>query len=241
MTAHAPTSLPGRVVDRENQGWFTTADAGGNTVYSSRWGSPTCDYETLLATRGPLRPVLPAISDDVERITELLAASGRRAITTLAAALDVVHHRAREHGWLDPSVESVDYGAATMTAGRSGSWESAVLLDVIYFGNGLNLTTAAPDSEEHRAAGPNRRVSAPHRDQLAEIFQRWVSDPRRYTEVAETLAAIVSDFCDTRHGADGWPAIADQWLQPTSLDRDGYATTYRLFYSRSQFYNDPEL
>ena len=42
-----------------------------------------------------------------------------------------------------------------MTAGRSGSWESALLLDVIYFGNGLNLIPDAPDSEEHRASGPN--------------------------------------------------------------------------------------
>lgn len=241
MTTHAPASLPSRVVDRDNQGWYTTADANGNVVYSSGRASPTCDYDTLQATRSPLRPVLPVTDDDVDRITELLAASGRRAITTLAAALEVVHHRAREHGWHERPAESADYGDATMTAGRSGSWESALLLDVIHFGNGLNLISDAPDSEEHRASGPNRRVSVPHRDQLAEVFQRWVSDPQRYTEVAETLASIVSEFCDSRHDADGWRAVADQWLQPTSLDRNGFTITYRLFYSRSQFYDDPGL
>ncbi len=93
-----------------------------------------------------------------------------------------------------------------------------LLLDDIYFGNGLNLISDAPDSEEHRASGPNRRVSVPHRDQLAEAFQRWVSDPQRYTEVAETLASIVSELCDSRHGADGWRAVADQWLsRPASI------------------------
>ncbi|ELB87122.1 hypothetical protein Rwratislav_41350 [Rhodococcus wratislaviensis IFP 2016] len=238
----APESLPGRVVDRDNQGWFSTSDTSGNWVYSPGWSSPTCDYETLQATRSPLRPVLPVTSEDEHRIAELLASSGRQAIATLAAALEVVHYRARrERGWLDRPAESADYAKATLIAGRPGSWESSLLIDVILFGNGLNLPTEGLDVEQRRAAGPNRRVSTPNRDQLAEVFQRWVSDPQRYTEVAETLASIVSDFCDSHHGADGWRAVADQWLQPTSLDRDGFTVTYRLFYSRSQFYNDPGL
>ena len=63
--------------------------------------------------------------------------------------------------------------------------------------------------------------------------------PDRYTEVAETLASIVSSHAD-QHGADGWRAIADQWLQPQALSRADFATCYRLLYSRSEHY-DPFL
>jgi hypothetical protein len=72
---------------------------------------------------------------------------------------------------------------------------------------------------------------------MAAIISRWVTDPVRYTEVAETLADIVSYHAD-QYGADGWRAIADQWLQSSAIGRSGYRSAcYRLFHSRSEHYN----
>lgn len=64
-----------------------------------------------------------------------------------------------------------------------------------------------------------------------DLFRRWVTDPACYTEVAETLAAVVCGYCGDTHGSDGWAAVADQWLQPGGLARAGFSLCYRLFYS----------
>ena len=53
-----------------------------------------------------------------------------------------------------------------------------------------------------------------------------MTDPTRFTEVAETLAWMVSSYAE-EHG--GWKAIADQWLQPGGLDKEGvYVTSHLL-------------
>jgi len=71
---------------------------------------------------------------------------------------------------------------------------------------------------------------------MAAIITRWVTAPDRYTEVAETLASIVSGYAD-QHGPGGWRAIADQWLQSPTFGGSGFRACYRLFYSRSEHYS----
>ena len=125
-----------------------------------------------------------------------------------------------------------------MMAGRAGSWEADLLISVVWIGNGLNLakpTKAMKDVGKLRAAGPVRRVDKAARDAMAAIiWWRWVTNPERYTELAENLAAVVSRYADDRFGRDGWAKIADQWLQPGGLAHVDFATCYRLFYSLSQ-------
>jgi hypothetical protein len=74
---------------------------------------------------------------------------------------------------------------------------------------------------------------------MAAIITRWVMDRARYTEVAETLADIVSCYAD-RHGPDGWHMVADQWLQSPAFCGSGFRACYRLLHSRSEHY-DPIL
>lgn len=231
---------PGRVVDPHGQGWYL-ADGG---KYEASFGFnrdlPGRTYDDLIATRGPLlRPVLPITDDDDARFRELFATARRRTVTTLAAAIEQTFHRLVENAHRLGAGQSWEVAKRTLTAGREGSWESSVLIDVACFGNGLNMAAPrkgiADDVMTLRARGPARRVHKETRDAMADILYRWVTDPARYTEVAATLAYLVSSYADgqTAYPHDGWRAVADQWLQPNSLARDDFVTCYRLLYSTS--------
>jgi hypothetical protein len=106
-------------------------------------------------------------------------------------------------------------------AGREGSWESECLIPVIGFG-----TTLKPS-----------RINSESRAALTEIITWWVTGSAWYTEVAETLAGIVSGYADQAHGPDGSKRIADQWLQPGGMAGNDFRATYRWLYSRSQHFS----
>lgn len=235
-----------RAVDRDNQGWHPTRGADGEVVYAADYGFQRDladrSLEQLAETRGPLRPVLPITEDDVAALRELFAVAGRKTVTTVAAALETVfYHLREEKGGLDNAHGSYEYARRTLMAGREGSWESELLHEVVLFGNGLNLATAKQagchewNVEARRAAGPARRVHGDVRAALAAMFGRWVTDPDRYTEVAETLAYVVSSYADQQAG--GWAGVADQWLMPGGLAKDDFSMCYRLFYSLSEHFN----
>jgi hypothetical protein len=240
-----PSQKPGRVVDRDNYGWYRASDGQGSSVYCVDYRTRSPDYATLEATRGPLRPVLSVDDGDIAELDRLFAMAGRRAVTSLAAAIESVVNQIRETAWarypVDASTSSYEYAMRTLKAGRAGSWESALLQDVVFFGEDLNLNRKAArhDVAAMRAAGPGRRVHRKARDKMAAVITRWVTDPDRYTEVAETLAYIVSSYAD-QHGPDGWRMIADQWLQSSAFGGGGFRACYRLLYSRSEHY-DPSL
>lgn len=235
-----------RVVDRYNQGWHQTGSRE-STAWAADYGSmrglddmPTLD--DLAETRGPLRPVLPVTDEDETEIRELLTRAGRKSIATLAAALEQAWHQIRESAENRDSSDPCDFATRTMLAGREGSWESENLKSVIAFGENLNLVQrkgAGSSERQMRAAGPSRRVDAGIRDQLTAMFCRWVTDPERYTEFAETLASVVSRYCDDADesgqagGRRGWERVADQYLQPGALSRDDGRRCFSLFYSRS--------
>lgn len=247
------TDSPYRLVDRFNQGWVITG--GGD--YQPGGHHPELGNHSLAELteqRGPCRPVLPVTDDDEELLHDAFRRAGRKTIATLAAALEQVFHtlREREGGLRNPG-GSYEAARRTMTAGREGSWESEVLISAIIFGNGLNLLPPKrgfQNVHERRAAGPKSRVNRDVRDALADILLRWVTGPDRYTEVAETLAAVVSRYADeTAYGREdvkvaddpdamlGWKSVADQHLQPgTPADAD-FVTCYRLFYSQSAHFN----
>lgn len=231
---------PYRVVDRDNNGWYLAADGHGGTVYCLSYSTRMPDYATLEAACGPLRPVLPVTDADVAELDRLLSEAGRKAVTSLAAALATVVTRLYENaGGVESSAGSGAYAHRTLKAGRAGSWEAELLVSVVSFGYELNDNRKAPKSggrHAPRADGPGRRVDRAARDGMAAVIMRWVTDPARYTEVAETLAWIVSRHAD-RHGADGWRKIADQWLQPSAFGGEDFRNCYGLFYSRSEHHN----
>lgn len=237
--------VPYRAVDRENYGWYQAGTREGGTVWTTglingldcKFG----DYGDLAAARGPVRPVLPVTDADEEDLRALFAQAGRKTIATLAAALDDVFHRLREQHcggqWDRDTHGGYEYARRTMMAGRAGSWEAGLLVSIVMFGSGLNLAKDAGrygSVDDARKAGPARRVDKAARDAMAAVIWRWVTDPARYTELAETLAAVVSRYADDRFGGDGWARIADQWLQPHSLARADFSQCYRLFYSLSE-------
>jgi hypothetical protein len=263
----APPATIYRVVDQENQGWHPMGGAGELILYAADYGfeRDLADrpFDQLVTDRGPLRPVEPITTEDWAELDRLFTLAGRRTVTTLAAALETVFHRIREDAgpdrpgkWLAPGGGYDTYQAArrAMLAGREGSWESEALITVMLFGNELNLPDIKgrrhADVDERRAAGPSKRVHREAHAAMAAMFHRWVTDPARYTEVAETLAAVVSTYAD-EHGevipghatnADpvphtGWAVVADQWLQPGGLAQQAFSDCYRLLYSTSDHFN----
>lgn len=211
-----------RVVDQSGQGWYLASDGDGGTKWQASYGSQR-DLDdmpglgALVTARGPLRPVLPVTEADKNAVDALLRQSGRKAVTTLAAALHATYNGIRGQ------LADRDGQAAQrlLMAGREGSWESEYLISFVWFGSGLKPGRVDPGA----------------RDALAAIFTRWVTGPDRYTEVAETLAGVVSGYADREHGPDGWKRIADQWLQPESLAHADFSAAYRWLYSQSQYFD----
>jgi hypothetical protein len=226
MNGHdAATARPSRVVDQSGQGWYLAGTGDGGSVYQASYGfardlADMPGLDELAAARGPLRPVLPVTDDDVNAIDALLRQSGRKAVTTLAAALNATYNGIR----LQLADRSGQTAERLIKAGREGSWESECLFPFILFGGSLK-------------AG---RVNPAARDALTAIITRWVTSPDRYTEVAENLASIVSGYADREHGPGGWTRVADQWLQPGGLSVIDFRAAYGWLYSRSRHF-DPDL
>lgn len=238
-----------RVVDGHNQGWHPMGgDHRYHADYGHRSGLEPLTLDQITDQRGGWRPVELITDEDADELRRLFAAAGRKTIATLASAVEEVFYRLRESQGGLGAAGSYDYAKRTLTAGRGGSWESELLGgDVVWFGNDLNLAKPSRDDppgleaavNARRARGPSRRVDRQVRDRLVEIVTRWVTGPGRYTEVAETLAEVVSRYADGMYGAAGWARIADQWMQPGTPGHTAAGPLYRLFYSQSAHY-DPE-
>ena len=86
-----------------------------------------------------------------------------------------------EDGGLARPHESMEISKRQLLAGRPGSWESQRLTDMaLWVGHGKPSRI-----HESTAAG------------IDAILYRWATDPARLTEIAETLAAVVSEYADT--------------------------------------------
>lgn len=217
-----------RVVDAHHQGWHpTSTTVGGPTVYAADYGiqreglGEPRTLDELEAERGPLRPVLPITDEDTQELRAALKAAGRKAVYTVAVAVQRAVNELRElHGGLE-IWGSYQATWTHLLAGREGSWESAALVNLALWGN----------------VAKTRRINEPSRQVITDMVLRWVSDPERFTEVAATLAGVVASYAD-EHG--GWTAIADQWLQPGGLDQEGVHVTQHLLYSSSVHF-DPAV
>ncbi len=218
------TPMPHRVVDRDMNGWWLTANREGEPGYvcpvRSSAGA-TLTYDELDAAHGPLRPVEPMGDEDRGLVAGALRSAGTRAVGTLAAALGAV--------WEDGLGRYRDGDLATaqraLVAGRPSSWEATLLLEVTYFGR--ELLHESP-----------RRVDQDALGVLRDVLGRAVDDEGPHHELAETLAVLVAEVADEHE--DGWASVVDQWLRPGALAKDDAALVYRLFYTTSERF-DPLL
>ncbi|TDW95379.1 hypothetical protein EV137_2715 [Kribbella pratensis] len=209
---------------------------------------PDRTYPELIASRGPLRPVLPITDPDAAQLRELFTAAGRRTVTTLAAALEHVFHELRVSKEGATGATGWDYAKLTITAGREGSWESEALIQRALRQRPeprqTNRSPQARTPRRHRRPPRRRAIETgrPRRTRRARRdVTRWVTGPDRYTEVAETLAWQVSRYCDETAGPEGWRAVADQWLQPGGMAVTDFHNCYRLFYSLSEHLDSGRL
>lgn len=211
-----PQRAPYRVVDADGDPWMCRDPYGAEeeALVSGRpWkpGDPprTVDqvvfennhtrsvlaYATLTERHGPVRPVVAMPPADAERLQELARAAGRKTLGTIAAALYAVEMRLGA----EPPQLAHPGGLVhrdRLTAGRPGSWEAAILIDVIW------------------VVGPTvtgDRIYPPLMDAATEIFARWATSPDGYVEFAETipvvLAPVIDNYVTTRT-----LGIADDYL-----------------------------
>lgn len=219
-----------RVVDAENQGWHPTAKETPDepAFYRADYGfqreglGDVRILDELEAERGPLRRVMPITGEDGQLLRHALAAAGRKAVYTVAVAVQRAFNELRErHGGLPALTDSYQGARTHLLAGREDSSESEALMDLVLWADRRKV----------------KRIYEPSRQAITEMIVRWTTDPERFTEVAETLAHVVSSYADEQ---GGWGAVADQWLQPGALDTEGVHVTYKLLYSRSDEF-DPAV
>lgn len=239
------SDTPGRVVDAQGQGWYLASDGDGGSNWQASYGharglAPVASFPELVDARGLLRPVLRVTDEDEKQLRRLLGECGRKAVATLAAAIEQAYHELREAAGGLSAPGSHETAMRLLRAGREGSWESEMLGYFAVFGNALNLVKG-PTVAAMRAAGPGKRVSRDARDAMTAMLLRWVTGPDRYTEVAGTLAYLVSSHADGQHGPEGWRKVADQWLQPGGLAKADIRACYGLFYSQSEYFDGSRI
>lgn len=186
------SEYPYRVVDPEWRGWLHV-DGG---IYESDDPDGLDDlicYEELAAVHGPLRPVLPITDEDEDELTGILQRAGRKAVATLLVGMYLAGQALQEP-------EEAETPSDKLLAGSRGSWEAN------------SFDTLAGQVGSDLADRPERFDQA-GADAISQLLQRWVTDPQRYTEAAETVPSVVSRHAEA---AGGWAAIADQWMQPGS-------------------------
>jgi hypothetical protein len=140
------------------------------------------DLETRF---GPLRLVIPPTPFETSRLEAALRSAGRRALTTLAAAL---HDIERDFDEAEPHRSHVN----VLTLGEPGSWGSRCLTALV-----TRLHGVAPS-----------RIDAAARAEIRTVVLGWVRG-ETYTEVAGNLAQILGRVIDQ---TGGFEQVADRWV-----------------------------
>ncbi|MFI5748984.1 hypothetical protein ACIBBE_24325 [Streptomyces sp. NPDC051644] len=186
---------PFRVVDRQDVGWFAVRPARyTNTLLQSSGGEPQ-SLDDLDAERGPLRTVVPAPEEDLERLRDALAAAGTRATASLLVAL---YRLARRHA--DQEYErSERRQSSRLYAGGDDTWETQAMRSLIWV-LGVDL------------ADKTRRLDEQAMQEVMTVVDQWVTpEAGVYVEVAGSVARA---FQAAAARAGGWEVLADRHFQP---------------------------
>lgn len=139
---------------------------------------------------GPVRTVSQCSSADTERVLHLLEHAGDRAAGSTLAALHTLVYQRLGH--------LADHDPHPLSAGQRLAEETARALALAH-GLGARL-----------AQRPNR-VDAHAVAELTDILERWTCGPLLLVPVAAELPRLFGVHADR---AQGWPRVADRWLQP---------------------------
>ncbi|MFG1927002.1 hypothetical protein [Cryptosporangium sp. NPDC048952] len=203
------------MVDAQNQGWGLAAATGR---YAADFGVPrglrsAVSYSELAATRGPIRPVVPASDADRDALLRAFRDAGPRAALSLLVALQRVFRDA---------AAGTEYDSArrTLIAGSEESWEAAHLT--------MLLGRAAPSGTIDSLAVAT----------IVSVLRPWVTRPDEYVEVAQTLSAVFASFLDEDVDGRprGWRGAADTSLQPgaAAFETNGGRLLYSWLAARSR-------
>jgi hypothetical protein len=201
--------FPYRLVDCNDLGWWHNGD--GRFCASDHFvsGLPPTPYATLITQRGPVRPVEPITDVDAQVLTTALVEAGPLAAGSVLVALFRLF-RGPDLPTAPERSASMEDRARKLVAGRSGSWEADAIRSLAW-GPGCDL------------ADKPKRFHASTVEAIVDMVWQWVTDPLRFTEVAETLA---SEFDQVTRTAGGWDNVADRFLIPGS--RFSLAATERI-------------
>jgi hypothetical protein len=164
-----------RVVDAHDHGWHPTTIDGppGPVVYRTDYGfkrnglGDPLSLEELERTRGPLRPVEPITAEDEQLLRHALAAAGRKAVYTVAVAVQLAFNELRErHSDLPSLHDSYERTRTHLLAGREGSWESEAQFDLQLWVDRSKV----------------KRFHEPSREAITAMIVRWTTDPERFIE-----------------------------------------------------------
>ncbi|EXG81844.1 hypothetical protein [Cryptosporangium arvum] len=204
------------MVDAQNQGWRLATTTGR---YAADFGVPrglraAVSYSELAATRGPIRPVVPAPDADRDALLRAFRAAGPRAALSLLVALQQVFRAAADGG------TEYDSARRTLIAGSEESWEAAHLT--------MLLGRTAPGGS----------IDSPTVGTIVGVLCPWVTRPDVYVEVAQTLSAVFASFLDEDVDGRprGWSGAADASLQPGSaaFETNGGRLLYSWLAARSR-------
>lgn len=187
------------------------------------------------------------LPDEAESLCAAVVAAGRRAVGTIAAAVDLVHREARDRHspWdRDPSGRYAFADQTLTAADDSTRWDPQALERLRQYGAWLNRCPHPTDPPRPDTGPKPTRVDLDGREQIATVLRAWTTPPRR-VPVAESLARIVSHHADTAHGPDSWRHLADQWL-PAESSRPSWGPychelllTYSIYHGIADHANGP--
>ncbi|MGW5440442.1 hypothetical protein [Nocardia asteroides] len=164
-------------------------------------------------------PAVPTwTQEEADTLCAAVAAARRRAVGTLATAVDLVHREARErHGPWDRDPQGrFAYADQVLTgADDPARWDPQALERVRQCGAWLNRWPHPTDPPRPDTGPKPTRVALDGRARIAAVLRAWTA-PSRRVPVADSLARIISAYADTTHGPGAWRHLADQWLPAES-------------------------
>lgn len=226
---------PRAVVDALGQGWaiYGDDDAHGTPRLYFAHNDPErslapMPLDRLTRERGPVRPVSTNVSaQSVDYLTGALRDAGPKAALSVAAAITEAVRECDRRAIPAPT---------TILVSASESSTAAVLLALI------------ADWGRDHAVAP-RRLRHSSVEKIVDTLVSWATHPMTAFDVPAVLAQCFAAHADAvglglgliaghpPHNRALWRAVADQYLQPSAVYREGPDRLYHFLMSESDYYD----